>query len=53
MTQVALENHQDSLKGKQLNATGCIWTPPHCKQTFDDSHGATAYVYSASVVGIR
>ena len=30
-----------------------IWTPPHCKHSVDDSHGTTAYVYSASVVGIR
>jgi len=30
-----------------------IWTPPHCKHAVDGSHGTTAYVYSASVVGIR
>ena len=30
-----------------------IWTPPHCKQTVDVRHGTTAYVYPASVVGIR
>jgi hypothetical protein len=30
-----------------------IWTPPHCKQIAEGKHGATAYVYPASVVGIR
>ena len=36
-----------------VSRNGCIWTPPHCKHSDDDKHGATAYVYSASVVGIR
>ena len=25
-----------------------IWTPPHCKQSVNDRHGTTAYVYPAS-----